>query len=242
MVSMLLKTSKGALNGAKLKFQGNVSGHLNDFTDHSMLLSHIEKELLPIASACHSYNFGIDLRSDNSAEANIFAAILQFEPVAVCSNVLFELYLGRQTELSVEPILNWLNRSRNYSVINANGPTNNERSLEIQTDEYISNVSEVQNGFKTVKFKLYIYLFDDIKNNEKKFAFFLYCVFIAFLQKEGKFAVRPTPTSLNRHFLVLSLSVRLNLSMVHLGPTRLRKLILSLSLNLKAKTNIWAPR
>ena len=164
---MLLKTSKNALNGAKLKFQGNVSGHLNDFTDHSMLLSHIEKELLPIASACHSYNFGIDLRSDNSAEANIFAAILQFEPVAVCSNVLFELYLGRQTELSVEPILNWLNRSRSRNnATNANGPTNNGRSLEIETDDYISNFSVLLNAFKTVNFKLYIYLFDDIKNNK----------------------------------------------------------------------------
>ena len=160
-IKMILQPIKRALKGAKLEFRGDISDRFCDFTDNSMLLTHIEKELLPIANACRSYKFNIDFFSYHSASeaANTIASILQFGPIAGCSNVSFNLILYKNfpTVLPVDAISNWLNRSRTYDAISANGQAIKERILEIKFDEYIPihNVSETLNGLKKVNFNYY---------------------------------------------------------------------------------------
>ena len=58
-ITMLLRPLKHPLNGSKFHFQGAVSDRLYYFNDNAMLSKHIEEELLPICSACSSYNFEI---------------------------------------------------------------------------------------------------------------------------------------------------------------------------------------
>ena len=153
---MLLQPLKHALKGAKLKFRSDISYCSDDFNNHSMLLTHIEKELLPIANACRSYKFNIDFVSYHSASeaANTIASILQFGPIVGCSNASFNLILDKNfaTVLPMDAIIGWLNRSRTYDPINANGQAIKERILEIKFDKSIHNVSETLNGLKNVNF------------------------------------------------------------------------------------------
>ena len=151
-----------ALNGAKLEFRGAVSARFCDFTDNSMLLTHIEKELLPIANACRSYKFNIDFFSYHSASeaANAIASILQFGPIAGCSNVSFNLRIGNcfLVVLPVDAVSNWLNRSRTCGAISANGQAIKERILEIKFDAFdifILNITEMLNCLKKVNFNYY---------------------------------------------------------------------------------------
>ena len=151
---MLLQPLKHALKGAKFKFRSDISYCSDDFNNHSMLLTHIEKELLPLANSCRIYNFNICFFSYLSAAANTLATILKFDPIDGCSNVSFNLilYSNFAIVLPMDAIIGWLNRSRTYDPINANGQAIKERILEIKFDKSIHNVSETLNGLKNVNF------------------------------------------------------------------------------------------
>ena len=147
-----------ALKGAKLEFRGDVSVRFCDFSDNSLLLTHIEKELLPIANACrtYTYKFKIAFDVDYSVATNMIAKVLQFGPISGCFDVSLNLfpYKNFATVLPVDAISNWLNRSRTYGAISANRQAIEERILEIKFNESIPihNVSETLNGLKKVNF------------------------------------------------------------------------------------------
>ena len=154
---MLLQPIKHAINGAKFEFMGQINNNnsFHDFTDNSMLLAHLEKELLPICNPCRSYKFAISW-PDNSAITNVIATILQFGPIDGCSEVLFDLYCGYlgsiyvPTEMPVMSIVNWLNHSRCSDTINNNGQVKKERILVIDSRAYIPNLLVLVNGLKKV--------------------------------------------------------------------------------------------
>ena len=156
---MILQPLKHALKGAKLELRGKISHRFCDFTDNSLLLTHIEKELLPIANACrtYTYKFKIAFDVDYSVATNMLGKILRFGSIDGCSNVLFDLNhaIFSPTNLPVDTISNWLNRSRNFNAISANGQTIKERILEIKIDDRILNISEMINDLKKVNFNYY---------------------------------------------------------------------------------------
>ena len=158
---MLLQPIKHAINGAEFEFRGNVSsiirsGRLSGFTDNSMLLAHLEEELLPICNACRSYMFDIGcLRvTDTSAVTNTITTILQFGPIYGCSKVLFYLRsifaVFSPTEIPVMSIANWLNCGPNSDTINTNEQVKNERILKIVSRANISNLFALVNFLKKV--------------------------------------------------------------------------------------------
>ena len=154
---ILLQPIKHSINGAEFEFRGNVSNtrrssRLSGFTDNSVLLAHLEKELLPICNACRRYMFAIRwTHTDNSAVTNTITTILQFGPIDRCSEVLFNLYNPHYlpTELPVMSIVNWLNRGPNSDTINTNEQVKKERILEIYLPS-IPNLLALVNGLKKV--------------------------------------------------------------------------------------------
>ena len=54
--------------------------------------------------------------------------------------------------MPVGVVANWLNRSRSFNAINANGQMKDERILAIEIGTYIWNVSEMLDCLKKVKF------------------------------------------------------------------------------------------
>ena len=154
---MLLQPIKHAINGAKFEFIGQIYNNdsFHYFTDNSMLLAHLEDELLPISNACRSYEFDIYFLSDYShSTSNIIATILQFGQIDGCSNILFHLISAQdfhQIEIPVMSIANWLNRSSD--TINNNGQVKKERILVIDSRAaYITNLLALVNGLKKVNF------------------------------------------------------------------------------------------
>ena len=166
------------------------------FKSHTMLLNFIGDQLLPLYDSCRSYKFIISLdekeqqtededededeeknededeenednpiQTDNALE-KIMAAILQFNPIRLCTNVMFVVeftsfynhwlkqYVSRQPkELSAVAIEKWLNCSHmpdDDSTTNA--MSLNERILNITLNAPIKNVSEIFDYIKTVLF------------------------------------------------------------------------------------------
>ena len=157
---MLLQPIECAINGAEFGFRGNVSstrrsGRLSDFTNDSMLLAHLEEELLPICNACRSYKFEIHFLSDYSSATNVIAKILQFGPIDGCSKILFDLYSTQcfqieMIEMPVISIAHWLYRGPNSDTINTNGRVKKERILIIDSRAYIPNLLVLVNVLKKV--------------------------------------------------------------------------------------------
>ena len=149
-IQMILQPQpiKRAIAGATFEFRGIIAVHLDDFSDHTMLLTHLQKELLPICEACPSYKFKIFFYSDQHSATDVIATIIQFCPIDVCQNVFFDLsILLSEIPLPVDAIVNWLNRSGNSNAINE---MEKERILEIQIDDYIPNILAMLNGLKKV--------------------------------------------------------------------------------------------
>ena len=143
---MILQPLKSVLKGAKFDF--------TDTGDNSMLLTHLEQELLPICDNCRSYRFEINLCGHTSAKKFI-RTVLQFGQIDCCSNVSFIFnswidYYDLLFELPVDVVTNWLNRSRNSNAIDAKVQIENERILTIKIYLFIGNVSEVLNCLKKV--------------------------------------------------------------------------------------------
>ena len=148
-IQMILQPLKTAIKGAEFVF---------DYPEDSMLLTrltHFGKEILPICDTCRSYRFKIfSYWRDDSSPEKLISTILQFDQIDCCSNVLFEFYNFDDIiiELPVDLVVNWLNRSRTSSAINANGQMKDERILALDISTHIWNVSEMLNCFKKVKF------------------------------------------------------------------------------------------
>ena len=122
---ILLQPIKHAINDAKFEFIGQIynNNSFRDFTDNSMLLTHLEEEMIPICNACRSYKFEINFLSDHSSATNVIATILQFGPIDGCSKILFDFrsqYLPTEIEIPVMSIVNWLNRGPTSDMINTN--------------------------------------------------------------------------------------------------------------------------
>ena len=154
---ILLQPIKHAINDAKFEFIGQIynNNSFRDFTDNSMLLTHLEEEMIPICNACRSYEFKIYFLSDYSSATNVIATILQFGPIDGCSKILFDFrsHLPTEIEIPVMSIVNWLNHSRSSDTINNNGQEKKKRILVIDSSAaYITNLLALVNGLKKVNF------------------------------------------------------------------------------------------
>ena len=153
-IQTILQPLKQALKGAKFEFGRFELGDY-DPTYYSMLLSHLEKDLLPICDNCCCYKFCTESWG-NSLANKFISTVLQFSQIDCCSNVLFHLIISDDfllPEFPVDVIANWLNRSRNSNAINANRQMENERILVIEiADWYIGNISEMLKCLKKVNF------------------------------------------------------------------------------------------
>ena len=148
-IQMLLQPINHAINGAKFEFIGKICNDngFRYFTDNSMLLAHLEKEMIPICNACRSYKFEIYFLSDYSSTTNVISTILQFGPIDGCSEVLFNLRCF-STEIPVMSIVNLLNRTI------TTGQAKKERILEIKSISF-SNLLALVNGLKKVNFNYF---------------------------------------------------------------------------------------
>ena len=157
-IRMVLKSFKQALNGSKLQFLCYISYSPYsefDFTDHSMLLKHIGKELLPICNAWRSYKFEISFYWNYGTAKDVIAGILQFVEIDLCSDVQFSFCFDNgdgpaDEELPIEVIGNWLNRTLDES---SGGQGHKGRFLEIecQRNNNFENVEEMIDHLKKVK-------------------------------------------------------------------------------------------
>ena len=158
-IQMVLKSFKQALNGSKLQFLCNINYPTPysepDFTDHSMLLEHIGKELLQICNACRSYKFEISFYWNYGTAKNVIAGILQFVEIDLCSDVQFSFCFDNGDgpageELPIEVIGNWLNRTLDES---SSGQGHKGRFLDIecQWNNKFENVEEMIDHLEKVK-------------------------------------------------------------------------------------------
>ena len=152
-IKSVLLPLKHCMDGANLEFYCDINAiYASDFYDHSILLAHIENELLPICSACRSFKFVINFYSDYSSATKIIAKILQFGPIDGCRNVSFDLYFDESepVNLPIDLLAKWLNLNQSCKAINSNLLMKKERVLEICTNNGIPNISEMLNCLKTV--------------------------------------------------------------------------------------------
>ena len=162
-IQMVLKSFKQALNGSKLQFGLHLLFSIfrvseSDFTDHSIFLEHIGKELLPICNACRSYKFEISFYWNYGTAKDVIAGILQFVEIDLCSDVQFSFYFDNgvepvNEELPIEVIGNWLNHTLDES---SGGQKHKGRFLDIecQWDNKFENVEEMMGHLEKVKVNL----------------------------------------------------------------------------------------
>ena len=116
------------------------------FSDHSILLSYLDKQLLQICNSSRRYEFKIHFYSDENAGTNVISSLLQLPAISRCSNVDITLYLTEEaTQLPVEAISDWLNRVKTDSLIPR------EIFMEIRVNE-IQNVTEMCDHLSKVRF------------------------------------------------------------------------------------------
>lgn len=159
-IKAILTPIKFALNGSKFEFKTILDIRFNYFTD---LIEHIGNELLTICNNCRSYRFTIYyLPAYQSMATNAIETILQFEQIALCSHVFFDLRineitrtaLGCDCKLPVDAIANWLNRRHQnlFDVLKLDwhGQVQKRRNLTIAINDNIRNFSRILNYLKEV--------------------------------------------------------------------------------------------
>lgn len=159
-IKAILAPIKFALNGSKFEFKTILEIRFNYFTD---LIEHIGNELLTICNNCRSYRFTIYyLPACQSMATNAIATILQFEQIALCSHVFFDLRINEITrtalecdcKLPVDAIANWLNRRHQnlFDVLKLDwhGQVQKRRNLTIEINDNIRNFSRILNYLKEV--------------------------------------------------------------------------------------------
>lgn len=157
LVVNYLQPLKKALNGSNLiHFIGFIEkNNPYAFSNHSQLINHLQKELLPVCGSSRGYKFDISsyFHSDEKArEARertlIIASILEMDPIGRCSTIEIDLEgLNQplQSQLPVGAITNWLHR-RCAEI----REKSEERFLRIYSDNYIQNGREMCDYLKQV--------------------------------------------------------------------------------------------
>ena len=147
----VLHLLRNSLKDAKFKlFCAIDQQHKSYFANHQTLLDHICGEILPICTACRCYEFFISFYSDKYSSATILSAIMQFEAIRCCTNIIFDF--DQEMRLPVEDISSWLSRSVVLDGTSASrGQTPKERVLQIKILDYeIPNVAELFEHLKKV--------------------------------------------------------------------------------------------
>ena len=133
--------------------------NLNDqsqFHNHTELLDHLHKQVLPICDTSSVYNFHVDFQSDNDAAGNVISQILQMPSINRCQKVLFHYANEASIQLPVEVISNWLNCSEIGST--EPGQSKEERFLAMNDRIKIQNAVEMCDHLKMVgAFYLHFY-------------------------------------------------------------------------------------
>lgn len=120
------------------------------FANHSELLDHLQRDLLPICNESLVYKFEIRFDSDSNSATNVLDKILQMTPIDRCSNVEIRLcdryFSGKQQpmQLPIESISKWVNQT--YP---RNNKKSNERFLQIYPTNVL-NIREIYGHLKEV--------------------------------------------------------------------------------------------
>ena len=122
----------------------------SQFRNHSQLLDHLHKQVLPVCDSSSVYNFFLDVQSDNDRTADFIAQILQMHPITRCQE--FYLYYTNETsiQLPVEVISNWLHRNSDEIGCTKTGQSKEKRFLVIFNRIEILNAAEMCDRMKTV--------------------------------------------------------------------------------------------
>ena len=152
-----LRPLKKALNDSNL-IQFEAICDQNDqtrthFGNHSQILNHLQKELLPICEFSRGYSFTIWFYSapEMNAGTNVIASLIQMPSIDHdrCLNLEIELggFTGQIMQLPVEEISNWL--TRKCDGIDENKKANG-RFLQIYSSFNFQNVREMFENLKKV--------------------------------------------------------------------------------------------
>ena len=134
------------------------------FHNHSQLLDHLRKQLLPICDSSPCYWFHIDFQSDNDASVNVLGQILQLLSISRCRTVLLHYANETFIQLPVEDISNWLNRNSNNEIgCTRTGQSEKERLLCMNNRIRIQNAVEMCDHLKTVITFHFIFNFKIVK-------------------------------------------------------------------------------
>ena len=138
-----------------IEFNANI-GIINcrDFSDHLQLLNYICDRFLPICDSSCGYKFSICFFSNQNAVTDVIASLLQMSEIKLSPVFGIEIPIcrGKQRQLPVESISNWLELSNDGMEknvhINKNKRDGKERSqeerfLEVNLDAGIDNVREM---------------------------------------------------------------------------------------------------
>ena len=144
---MILQHFKQALTGSKFEFLGvlNNADYESFFKDSPTLLDQIDKTL-QIFTRCRAYKFYIESHINENTSTNVLAAILQFDAIVRCSKITVKFNFGdpMQTNLPIEAIGNWLNRT------NGNGQEHIDRFLKLEINYDVPNLGEMFEHLKKV--------------------------------------------------------------------------------------------
>ena len=116
-VEKYLKAIKTASKHSNtIRFVGEINQ--NDptcFTDHSVLLSYLDEQVLQLCNSSRGYEFQIHFHSDSDKDAgtNFISSLLQMPAISRCSNLEITLFFIEEAQqLPVETISDWLNRKK----------------------------------------------------------------------------------------------------------------------------------
>ena len=127
------------------------------FSDHSMLLEHIQNRWLSICNSSRGYKFGIVFLSDRNSATNVIASLLQMHEIKRCSHVEIIAKYSCECQLPVEVVSNWLELGDEAG----KKFQNEERflAIDIGNNVYysIENARELYDHLKTVFLKTFIF-------------------------------------------------------------------------------------
>ena len=134
------------------------------FHNHSQLLDHLRKQLLPICDSSPCYWFHMDFQSDNDASVNVLGQILQLPSINRCQKVYFHYFNETFIQLPVEDISNWLNCNSNNEIgCTRTGQSEKKRLLGMNNRIRIQNAVEMCDHLKTVITFHFIFNFKIVK-------------------------------------------------------------------------------
>ena len=123
-------------------------------SNHIQLLKYINR-LLSICGSSRSYKFVITFWSDEKFATNVIESLLQMDAIKRCSTFKIRIHRGKQNQLPIKAISNWLEKYSNK--MENNVQNQDERFLEIgfrdnENLHGIENAQEILTHLKTVYF------------------------------------------------------------------------------------------